>query len=61
MLRNEIIDLIDNKKMSMLSISKLSGVHYSTLRNFILNKDANITSKTIRRLEKYIKEKDEII
>lgn len=53
-IRDKLNALIDFKNVPMLKIAKQSGVAYQTVRQISLNKDANPTARTLRKLEAYL-------
>ena len=53
-LKSKLNFVIDNFNVSMLSISKQSGISYQTIRQISLDKNANPTQKTVRKLTEYL-------
>ena len=53
-LRERLNFVIDTLNISMMTISKQTGISYQTIRQISLNEDANPTQKTIRKLNDYI-------
>lgn len=53
-LREKLNFVIDNLNVSMMTISKHTGIAYQTIRQISLKEDANPTQKTIRKLNDYI-------
>lgn len=53
-LRERLNFVIDTLNISMMTISKQTGIAYQTIRQISLNADANPTQKTIRKLNDYI-------
>lgn len=53
-LREKLNNVIDTLNISMMTISKQTGIAYQTIRQISLNEDANPTQKTIRKLNDYI-------
>lgn len=53
-IKADLIKLVDEKNISMLQISKDTGISYQSIRKIMLTDNANPTAKTIRKLTKYI-------
>lgn len=56
-IRSQLINLVDNHSVSMLSISKDTGIAYQTVRRLVLDTDSNPTASSIRKFETYLKGK----
>ena len=54
-IKSDLTKLVDEKSVSMMQISKDTGIAYHSIRKIILTDDANPTYKTLRILTKYIK------
>lgn len=55
-LRERLNFVIDTLNISMMAISKQTGIAYPIIRQISLNKDANPTQKTIRKLNELHKQ-----
>ncbi len=53
-LREKLNNVIDALNISMMTISKQTGIAYQTIRQISLKEDANPTAKTTRKLNDYI-------
>lgn len=53
-LREKLNFVIDNLNLSMVTISKQTGIAYQTIRQISLKDDANPTAKTTRKLNEYL-------
>lgn len=53
-LRERLNFVIDTLNISMMTISKQTGIAYQTIRQISLNEDANPTAKTTRKLLEYL-------
>lgn len=53
-LKEKLNFVIDNFNISMLTISKQTGVAYQTIRQISLDKNSNPTAKTTRKLTEYL-------
>lgn len=53
-LREKLNNVIDNLNLSMMTISKQTGIAYQTIRQISLKEDANPTAKTTRKLLDYL-------
>ena len=53
-LKQKLNEAIDGLNISMLTISKQTGIAYQTIRQISLKEDANPTAKTTRKLLDYL-------
>ena len=53
-LKQKLNEAIDGLNISMLTISKQTGIAYQTIRQISLKEDANPTAKTTRKLNDYL-------
>ena len=53
-LKQKLNEAIDGLNISMLTISKQTGIAYQTIRQISLKEDSNPTAKTTRKLLDYL-------
>lgn len=53
-LRQKLNIVIDTLNISMMTISKQTGIAYQTIRQISLKEDSNPTAKTTRKLNDYL-------